>query len=198
MNSRPNETRNRHGRRHKAASRRLLLASTALTAALLAAPRGYAEPPMPAPNTTPQGGQVVGGSASITQGAGSTTITQSSQRAAIDWQSFNVGSNAHVTFVQPNAQAIALNRVISENPSIIAGRIDANGQIVLMNQSGVVFAHGSQVNAESLIVSTSGISAKNFMAGKLIFDQPPHPGARIVNDGRITMKQAGLAAFVAP
>ena len=181
----------RAGRRR---SRRLLLASTALSAALLATAR--AAPP--APSATPQGGSVVGGSAAIAQAPGSTTITQTSQRAAIDWQSFNVGANARVTFKQPNAQAIALNRVMSENPSIIAGRIDANGQIVLMNQSGVVFAAGSQVNAESLVVSTSGISAKNFMAGKMLFDEPPKPGARIVNDGRITMKQAGLAAFVAP
>ncbi|ABQ31295.1 filamentous hemagglutinin family outer membrane protein [Acidiphilium cryptum JF-5] len=147
---------------------------------------------------TPQGGTVVGGSATISQAPGTTTITQTSQRAAIDWQSFNLGSKARVTFNQPNAQAIALNRVIANNPSIIAGRIDANGRIVLVNQDGVVFTPGSEVNAESLVVSTSGISPKNFMAGKLIFDQQPKPGARIVNDGRITMKQAGLAAFVAP
>ncbi|MCF3947486.1 beta strand repeat-containing protein, partial [Acidiphilium iwatense] len=191
-------TRDRRERRHSTGSRRLLLASTALTAALFVAPSGRAQPPMPAPNATPQGGRVVGGQASIAQAPGATTITQSSQRAALDWQSFNVGSNARVTFNQPSAQAIALNRVVSEDPSVIAGRIDANGQIVLMNQSGVVFTRGSQVNAESLVVSTSGISAKNFMAGKLDFDSPPHPGARIVNDGRITMKQAGLAAFVAP
>uniref|UniRef100_UPI002585FFE5 two-partner secretion domain-containing protein n=1 Tax=Acidiphilium sp. TaxID=527 RepID=UPI002585FFE5 len=184
----------RPGRR--AGRRRLLLASTALTAALLAPSQGRAG--QPAPMTTPQGGTVVGGSATISQAPGTTTITQTSQRAAIDWQSFNLGSKARVTFNQPNAQAIALNRVIANNPSIIAGRIDANGRIVLVNQDGVVFTPGSEVNAESLVVSTSGISPKNFMAGKLIFDQQPKPGARIVNDGRITMKQAGLAAFVAP
>ncbi|MDD2860826.1 MAG: filamentous hemagglutinin N-terminal domain-containing protein, partial [Acidiphilium sp.] len=182
----------------RAASRRLLLASTALSAALLVSGTARANPPALPGNATPQGGQVVGGQASITQAPGSVTIHQSSARAAINWQSFNVGAGAKVTFDQPNAQAIALNRVISNNPSIIAGRIDANGQIVLMNQSGVVFTPGSQVNAESLVVSTAGISAKNFMAGKMLFDAPPKPGARIVNDGTITMKQAGLAAFVAP
>ncbi|MDD2877792.1 MAG: filamentous hemagglutinin N-terminal domain-containing protein [Acidiphilium sp.] len=178
--------------------RRLLLASTALSAALLAAAPALSNPPAIAAGTTPQGGQVVGGQASIAQAPGVVSITQSSARTAIDWQSFNVGAGAKVTFKQPNAQAIALNRVISNNPSIIAGRINANGQIVLMNQSGVVFTPGSQVNAESLVVSTAGISARNFMAGHMVFDAPPKPGARIVNDGTITMKQAGLAAFVAP
>jgi filamentous hemagglutinin family protein len=181
-----------------ARQRRLLLASTALSAALIVGNQARANPPALPANTTPQGGQVVGGQASIAQAPGAVTITQSSARTAINWQSFNVGSAATVMFKQPNAQAIALNRVISNNPSIIAGRIDANGQIVLMNQSGVVFTPGSQVNAESLVVSTAGISAKNFMAGHMVFDAPPKPGARIVNDGTITMKQAGLAAFVAP
>lgn len=179
---------------------RLLLASTALSAAiLLSTPVGRAQtPPLPPANATPQGGQVVGGSASIVQGAASTTINQASERTAINWQSFNVGSNAQVTFNQPNAQAVALNRVMANNPSVIAGHINANGQIVLMNQAGVVFAKGAQVNAEAIVVSTSGISTKKFMAGSMDFNQAPHPGASIVNDGTITVKQAGLAALVAP
>ncbi|HET9147296.1 MAG TPA: filamentous hemagglutinin N-terminal domain-containing protein, partial [Acetobacteraceae bacterium] len=175
--------------------RRLLLASTAITLVLLGR---TAQAQMPPPDATPQGGTVVGGAASIARAPGAVTITQSSPRAAIDWRSFNVGAKARVTFRQPDARAIALNRVVTDTPSVIAGRIDANGQIVLMNQSGVIFTRGSQVNAESLVISTSGISARNFMAGHLDFTAPPRPGARIVNRGRITMKQAGLAAFVAP
>ncbi|MGC8530691.1 MAG: filamentous hemagglutinin N-terminal domain-containing protein [Acidiphilium sp.] len=179
---------------------RLLLASTALSAAiLLSTAVGRAQtPPLPPANTTPQGGQVVGGSATIVQGNASTTINQASERTAINWQSFNVGSNAQVTFNQPNAQAVALNRVMANNPSVIAGHINANGQIVLMNQAGVVFAKGAQVNAEAIVVSTAGISTKKFMAGSTDFNQAPHPGASIVNDGTITVKQAGLAALVAP
>lgn len=187
-------------RRRMRRSHRLLLASTALSAAiLLSTPNGSAQtPPLPPANTTPQGGQVVGGSASIVQGAANTTINQASERTAINWQSFNVGSNAQVTFNQPNTQAVALNRVLANNPSVIAGHITANGQIVLMNQDGVVFAKGAQVNAEAIVVSTAGMSTKKFMAGSTDFNQAPHPGASIVNDGTITVKQTGLAALVAP
>ncbi len=63
-----------------------------------------------APSTTPQGGVVVGGSASIAQAPGSTTINQSSERGAINWQSFDVGSAAKVQFNQPDAAAVTLNR----------------------------------------------------------------------------------------
>jgi hypothetical protein len=93
---------------------------------------------------------------------------------------------------------VALNRVISSNPSQIAGRIDANGQIILINQSGVIFDRGSQVNTAGLIVSAAGMSNVNFMAGKLVFDQAGNPNAAVVNQGTLTVKEAGLAALVAP
>ena len=101
-------------------------------------------------------------------------------------------------FHQPSTSSVTLNRVVGPNPSQIAGRIDANGQVVLVNQSGVMFYKGSQVNTAGLMVSAAGISNQNFMAGKMVFDQPAEPNAQIVNQGNITIKQAGLAALVAP
>ncbi|MDE2239287.1 MAG: filamentous hemagglutinin N-terminal domain-containing protein, partial [Rhodospirillales bacterium] len=173
-----------------------LLASTALSA-VLAHPAALRAQNIPA-NTTPQGGAVVGGSASIAQTPGNTVITQSSSRAAINWQSYNVGSNAHVTYVQPSSSAIALNRVVTPSPSVIAGHISANGQLVLINQSGVVFTHGAEVTAQSVIVSTSDMKTSDFMAGRMNFTGTPRPGAKIVNDGDITAGQAGLVGLVAP
>ncbi len=112
----------------------------------------------PAPNARPTGGTVVAGAAAISQTATNTAINQSSQRAAVNWQGFNVGSRQSVTFNQPSASAVTLNRVTGPDPSQIAGRIDANGQIVLVNQSGVTFYKGSQVNANGLIATAAGIS----------------------------------------
>ncbi len=103
-----------------------------------------------------------------------------------------------MTFAQPSSSAIALNRVIGPDPSQIAGKITANGQVALVNQSGVVFYKGSQVNVSTLIVSAAGITDKNFAAGKMNFDQPARPNARIENHGDITVKETGLAALVAP
>ena len=173
------------------------LATTALTAILMSPGALRAQSALP-PTTTPQGGVVVGGSATITQGAASTTINQSSQLTAINWRSFNVGSAASVQFNQPSSSAIALNRVVTPEPSVIAGKINANGQIVLVNQSGVVFTKGSQVNAESIVVSTSNVATKDFMAGKLVFSGAPNPGAKIINNGALTARQAGLVGLVAP
>ncbi|HEX3350689.1 MAG TPA: filamentous hemagglutinin N-terminal domain-containing protein, partial [Acetobacteraceae bacterium] len=151
-----------------------------------------------APNARPQGGQVVAGAASITSNATTTTISQTTRNAAINWNSFNVGSAQQVQFQQPSTTSITLNRVNSPDPSHIAGRITANGQIVLTNPAGVVFTKGASVSAQSFIVSTAGISDANLMAGRMVFDQAGKPGAKISNAGSITVREAGLAALVAP
>ena len=184
-------------------SRRLLLSSTALQAAVLLIVALPAAAQLP-PTARPQGGQVVAGTASISQSAQLTQVTQATSRAALDWRSFDVGSSHTVAFAQPSASAVTLNRVTGPDPSTIAGRITANGQVVLINQSGVVFTPGAQVDAQSLVVSAPSMSQsgmRSFVAGtagRMVFDQPARPNARIVNEGAITVKQAGLAAMVAP
>ena len=201
----------RRGRTGEAASvtgvlrrnRASLLLTTALQAACLAVVTipAVSTPAraQPAPNARPTGGTVVGGSATINQSSTTNTlVTQSTQRGAINWQSFDVGASQSVTFAQPNSSAITLNRVEASQPSQVAGKISANGQLVIVNQSGVVFFPGSQVNAQSLVVSAAGIDPKQFMAGSLIFDQPAKPNARIVNAGTLTAGKAGLIGLVAP
>ena len=151
-------------------------------------------------SANPQGGQVVGGQATIVNTApGTLTIDQTTAKAAIDWQSFNIAPNETTQFVQPSASAIALNRVQAGDPSVIAGKLTANGQLVLINPNGVVFTKGAQVDVNSLLATPTGISTANFMAGRMIFDQPSSdPNAQVVNNGHITVAQGGLAALVAP
>ena len=178
-------------------TRATLLRSTALQAAV-ALTIVLPARAQPAPNARPQGGQVVAGAATIARSPTNTAINQTSGRAAIDWRGFDVGSNQSVTFQQPSASSVTLNRVTGTDPSAIAGRISANGQVILTNPNGVTFFRGAQVNAQSVIVSAPGITNQNFMAGRMVFDQPAKPNARIDNAGTITVKQAGLAALVAP
>ena len=178
-------------------SRTALLLGTALTGSGMMVLSGAAMA-QPAPNARPQGGVVAAGSAVISQTAGNTQITQSSQRAAVTWGSFNVGSRQSVTFAQPSSSAVTLNQVTGPNPSQIAGKISANGQLIIENQSGVVFYKGSQVDTAGLVVSAAGVTVPNFMAGKMVFNQAANPNAAVINQGHITIRDAGLAALVAP
>jgi filamentous hemagglutinin family protein len=146
----------------------------------------------------PEGGVVRAGGAQIAQQGNTTRIDQSSQRAVLDWRNFSINADERVQFAQPSASSATLNRVTGDQISLILGRLDANGQVLLINPNGIVFGSGAQINVGSLIASTSNIGNDNFMEGRLIFDQPGKPGAGIVNAGSITAKEGGLVALVAP
>ena len=143
---------------------------------------------------------MVAGSATIDQPRPNRLdITQSTERAIIDWQSFNIAPSQWTEFRQPGAGAVTLNQVMTGDPSLIAGRLTANGSIVLIDPSGVTFTKGAQVNVNSLIATPTGISNANFMAGRMKFSRPSTDRqATVVNRGRITVAQHGLAALVAP
>jgi filamentous hemagglutinin family protein len=145
----------------------------------------------------PDGGVVRAGAAQISTSGAVTRIDQASDRAIIDWRTFAIGAGGQVVFVQPSAQSATLNRVTGDQVSIILGRLDANGQVFLVNPNGIVFGGGAQINVGSLIASTSNLSNTNFMAGKLVFDQPGRPGAGILNAGAMTAAEGGLVALVA-
>ena len=100
-----------------------------------------------------------------------TTITQSSQRAAINWQSFDVGAQQSVQFNQPSASAVALNRVVGPNPSQIAGHIDANGQIILVNQDGRhLLSRRAGQRRRLRGLRRRHVRTQDFMAGRMAFD----------------------------
>ena len=52
----------------------------------------------PAPTALPTGGQIAAGVASIGQSGANMVINQSSDKLIANWQSFNIGSQASVTF----------------------------------------------------------------------------------------------------
>ena len=93
------------------------------------------------------------------------TITQQQQRSVISWDSFNIGRSARVQFVQPGPTASVLNRIYGTDPSIIQGQLSANGQVLLINQNGILFDRGAQVNVRSLVASTLNISDARFESG---------------------------------
>ncbi|MDO8318652.1 filamentous hemagglutinin N-terminal domain-containing protein, partial [Rhodoferax sp.] len=119
----------------------------------------------------PTGGQVVAGNASISQAANVLTVQQNTQRAALDWQSFNIGSAARVNFVQPGSSAVALNRIIGNEASQIYGKLNANGQVFFSNPNGMLFARGSQVNVGGILATTMRLGNDDFMAGNYRLSQ---------------------------
>jgi len=148
----------------------------------------------------PQGGVVTQGQAVIQQeNATKLNINQSSDRAVINWNSFSIGAPEWVNFQQPSSTSATLNRVTGNTPSSIAGKLTANGQIFLINPNGIAFLPTARVDVAGLVASTLNIKDSDFMQGILRFEQMPgKPPASVVNQGLITVKEAGFAALVAP
>ena len=151
----------------------------------------------PAPTQLPSGGQVVAGQASITQNAQVMTIQQSSAKAAIDWQTFNLGAAGQVNFLQPSSSSVTLNRVLDNNPSQIFGRITAPGQVYLVNPSGIYFAPSASVEVGSLLATTHDQSNADFMAGRNTWSRQGASGS-ILNEGQLRASLGGYIALLAP
>ncbi|MGQ2945516.1 MBG domain-containing protein [Blastomonas fulva] len=148
----------------------------------------------------PSGGNVVAGNATINgQGTDRVRIDQSSDRVIINWDNFSIGSGQGVDFRQPGTRSIALNRVTGPEISQIMGELTANGQVYLINGNGIVFGKDARVDVAGLVATSADIGNAAFMAGgTLRFGTPGRSGARVINHGTITVRDAGVAAFVAP
>src|SRR5260221_4943776 len=87
------------------------------------------------------------------------SIQQTSSKAILNWQTFNVGSNTTLNFLQGGTDWVALNRVSpgGSSPSQILGSINAPGSVYVINQNGIIFGGGAQVNVHSLIASSLDI-----------------------------------------
>ncbi|MDA8338747.1 MAG: filamentous hemagglutinin N-terminal domain-containing protein [Nitrospiraceae bacterium] len=148
----------------------------------------------------PDGGQVVGGSAAIsTPNAATMLINQATDKAIINWNGFSINVNELVKFMQPSSSAIALNRVIGADPSVILGQLTANGRIFLINPNGILFGSTAKIDTAGLLATTLNIKDDDFMAGRYLFTQDASKlPSYVVNKGEIKIADNGFVLLVAP
>jgi len=109
----------------------------------------------------PSGASVVAGTAAITQN-GNTLNIANSNGTIINWQSFSIGAGEVTRFLQPSAASAVLNRVVGGNLSTIYGTLQSNGQVFLINPSGVLIGAGGIVNTAGFVASTLDVSDAAF------------------------------------
>jgi len=112
-------------------------------------------------------------------------VQQQTDRAILNWASFNVGVDGKVIFDQPNSSSIALNRIFDGNPSRIMGAIEANGQIFLVNQNGFLFGPTARVRTSGLLVSSLNMAESTFDNGLLSPELVRQTRAALESDGRV-------------
>lgn len=96
------------------------------------------------------------------------TIRQTASKAYLNWQKLNLNKGETLTFDQQgNRSWAALNRIYDQDPSVIAGQVNADGHLYFINANGIVFADGAQVNVGSLTAGSLDVTDAMFEAGIL-------------------------------
>ena len=143
----------------------------------------------------PTGGVVTSGTADISQSGNTTNITQSTNKATINWQDFSIKSNETVNFNQPNVNSITLNRVVGNERSVIDGALNANGQVWILNSNGILFNKDSKINTAGILATTKNITDADFNAGNYKFTGDSTAG--VINMGTIEASDSGYVALLA-
>lgn len=196
-------------------------------AGLIAMPSVYAEDGLPTPCGT------CGGAAAFVQYglagyniAGSTgTVSQVGDKAILNWRDFNVANGKNLVFQQvtdllnltpvAGASFSTLNQIWDADPSVIAGKIStAHGQtanLMFINQNGIVFANGADININSLTASSLALGS-DFFLNSLVpvgnstpqfqngLDGNPNTGGfvQVLEGAKITSGTGGRVLLIAP
>ena len=99
-----------------------------------------------------------------------------------------------VNFFQPSATAIAVNRIFDTNGTQILGRLNANGQVWLINPNGILFGQGAQVNVGGLVASTLNMSDSALGSNTVSFSGSGT--GSVVNQGTINAADGGYVALL--
>lgn len=156
-------------------SLRLVAAGVALLGGMLAA------------SAAPRGERVVRGQVEVIPGARTTTI-RASNNSIIEFGNFDIGRTETVRFIQPDSRSRVFNRV-SGSPTLIEGRLIANGSVYLVNPAGIYFGKQAIINTGRLYAAAGSLSDEDFLAGR---DRFSALGGAIRNDGVITSQAVHL------
>jgi len=143
----------------------------------------------------PSGGSITAGQGQITHNGNTVTVTQNTDKLALNWQSFNIGKGEKVQFYQPGTESVALNRIVGSDASKIYGQLSANGKVFLINTNGILFAPTSQVNVGGLVATSLSLSDSDFLNGKYTFTGNSRNGA-VINQGSIRTADGGYAVLL--
>ncbi|MDT8383231.1 MAG: filamentous hemagglutinin N-terminal domain-containing protein [Gammaproteobacteria bacterium] len=145
--------------------------------------------------SAPVGGEITAGTGQIQTLSDTTTlVTQQSNVLSINWQSLNLGTDELLRFEQPSAQSAALNSILDQQPSLIFGKIEANGRVFLMNPNGMIFGESARINVGALGAGAFQMEAGSFNDnGGFSFTTG---AGRVENAGQITVPEGGSVALI--
>ena len=137
----------------------------------------------------PTGGVALVGQATMTSSGNNLLVTTQNGAGAthstIDWQSFSIPKGNSTYFLQPNAGSTSINRVVTSTPSQLFGTLGSNGNLVLVNQSGITVSAGAVVDTAGFTASALRMSDADALTGRLRFGNASTPGGAVSVQGNV-------------
>ena len=146
----------------------------------------------------PQGMKVEEGQASIETPDPNTMVITASDKAILNFDSFSIGQNETVRFIQPLSSSSVLSRVTGSDRSDLYGSLFANGQLILVNPNGIYFAPSANIQVQSMIASTLDIQNAMYLRNELTFEKLD--GSKlgtILNEANLKAADGGYIALLA-
>lgn len=118
---------------------------------------------------------------------------------------FDIPTGETVRFIQPSADATVINQIMTQTPTQIDGNLIANGKVVLLNSSGIVFGKGAVVDvgklhaiagANSLVSPAYSLTGSVENRGTIKAGEVLLAGSSVSNTGTV-MVENGLAILAA-
>lgn len=144
----------------------------------------------------PEGSVVIAGQASmVTNGKQLLVTTQNAvgtNHSAINWQSFSIPVGSSTYFQQPSAASTVINQVVTSTPSLIFGTLGSNGNVVLVNQSGITVGAGAVVDTAGFTASALRMTDADARAGLLHFGDDKASEGTVSVQGRVLARSGDV------
>ena len=156
---------------------------------------------LPGAQANPVGGVAIHGQASFATNGNTLKVTTqngaNTSHSAINWQSFSIPTGNTTYFQQPTAASTAINRVVTNTPSLIFGTLSSNGNLVLVNQAGITVGAGAVVDTAAFTASALRMTDADAIAGRLRFGDGTASAAGLSVQGSI-LARSGDVVLLAP
>ncbi len=142
---------------------------------------------------------IISGTADFQYLDATTLQINASDKAIINYRSFDIGANESVIVSVPLATSEILNRVTGDYASRILGSLSCNGRFFLINEKGILFGSNANVDVGSIVASTRDIANSDFLSGKYVFQKLSQDvmDSLLINKGTIQVRNGGFGVMIA-
>ena len=141
---------------------------------------------------------IVSGSTTVTTPTSTMTNIEQHTNFVKAIGSANIADENTVNIDQPTTSSKYVLYGIENEGSYLGGKLNANGQVWILNTNGIFIGKNAHIDTGSFVASTAGtvdITEADTLTSAKFKD---FGDGKIVNNGTVTVAQAGLAGFVSP